>query len=168
MDTGVRIGVCNQLCGRQLGLKRSCERIVGRSGGRLPRGARARMLALTPGCRRLSAYGGFGGRVACPQRISRRRQNLYQGATFRSPNVRRSPSCARRGTVYEPSLGCSIALHARSLVSSGAMRRAATALQNIERPRHNGTPIGPLDGQSRRSWRLIQSCEIMCKTGLPV
>ena len=160
--------MCKELCNHQAGLKRPCERIVDHSGGRLPRGDRARMLALTPECRRLSASGGFGRRVACPQRISRSRQNLYQDATFRSPNVRRSPSCARRVTVYEASLGCSIALHARSLVSSSAMRRAATALQNIERPRHNGTPIGRLDDQSRRSWRLIQSCEIMCKTGLPV
>ena len=160
--------MCKQLCDRPAGLQRHSERIADSSGRRLPRGARAKMLVLTPGCRRLLEYVGSGERAACPQHNSRSHQNLYQGATSRSRNVRRSPSCARRETVYEPSLGCSIALHARSLVNSGAMRRAATALQNIERPRHNGTPIGPLDGQSRRSWRLIQSCEIMCKTGLPV
>ena len=32
----------------------------------------------------------------------------------------------------------------------------------------HGTLIGLPDGQSQRSWRLIRSCEIMCKTGLPV
>ena len=126
------------------------------------------MLRLTPGCRRVSAYGGSGGRAACHQHISRRRQHLDQSATFRSLNVRRSPSGARRGTVYAPSLVSSIGIHPRSLVNSSAMRRPATALQNTERPRHNGTLTGPPDGQSRRNWRSIRSCEIMCKTGLPV
>jgi hypothetical protein len=110
----------------------------------------------------------FRRRAACHQHISRSLQNLHQGATFRSPNVRRSPSCARRARACEPSLVSSIALHARSLVNSGAMRRPATALWIIEQPRHNGTLIGPPGGQSQRSWRLIRSCEIMCKTGLPV
>ncbi len=164
----VWIDVSGHLWGRQAGLERRCERIVDSSGWRLPRGARARMLRLMPGCRRLSEYGGSGGRAACHQHISRGRQDLRQGATFRSPNVRRSPSCARRVMVCEPSLVSWIALHARSLVNSGAMWRAATALQNTERPRHNGTLIGPPDGQSRRSWRLIRCCEIMYKTGLPV
>jgi len=145
--------VCGQLCDRQGGLRRHSERIADCSGRRLPLGARARMLRLTPAYRRRSEYAGSGGRAACRQHICRSRQNLHQGATFRSPNVRRSPSCVRRVTVYEPSLVSSIALHARSPVNSGAMRRAATGLQNTERPRHNGTLIGPPDGQSRRSWR---------------
>jgi hypothetical protein len=126
------------------------------------------MLGSRPECRQLSGYAYSGGRAACPQHISRSRQSLYQGATFRSPNVRRSPSCTRRVMVCEPSLVSSIALHVRSLVSLSAMWRAATALQNTGQPRHNGMPIVPPDGQSRRSWRPILSCGIMCRTGLPV
>jgi hypothetical protein len=57
----------------------------------------------------------------------------------------------RKGKVFEPSVGCSIAIHPQSLVSFSAMHRMAMALQNIERPRHNGMPIGPLGGQSRRN-----------------
>jgi len=134
----------------------------------LPWGDRARMLRVTPGCRRLSAYGGSGGRGACHQHISHHRQNLHQEFTFRLLNVRRSPSGARRGSACVPSPVSSIGIHRRSLVNSSAMRRLATVLRNIERARHNGTPTGPPDAQSRRSWRSIRSCKIMCKTDLPV
>ena len=134
----------------------------------MPWGDRARMLRVTPGCRRLSAYGGSGGRGACHQHISHHRQDLHQEATFRLLNVRRSPSGAPRGSAYVPSPVGSIGIRRRSLVNSSAMRRPATVLRNIGRARHNGTPTGLPDGQSRRSWRSIRSCEIMCKTGLPV
>jgi hypothetical protein len=88
----------------QAGFRRHSGRIADGFGRRLPRGARARMLQLTPACRRLSECGGSGGPAECRQHISRNRQNLLQGATFRSPNVRRSRSCARRVTAYEPLL----------------------------------------------------------------
>ena len=78
------------------------------------------MLRLTPGCRPVSAYDGSGGRAACHQHISRRRQHLDQSATFRSLNVRRSPSGAHRGTVYGPSPVGSIGIHPRFLVNSSA------------------------------------------------
>jgi hypothetical protein len=165
MDTEkIRAGVR----GHQAGFRRHGGRIADGFGRRLPRGARAKMLQLTPGCLRLSECGGSGGPAECRQHISRNRQNLHQGVTFRSRNVKRSRSCARRVTAYEPLLVILVAPHPRSLVSSDAMRHAATALQNTERRRHNGTRINPPDARSRRSWRSIRSCAIMCKTGLPV
>ena len=165
MDTDkLRTGVRD----RQAGFRRHSGRIADGFGRRLPRGARAKMLQLTPACRRLSECGGSGGPAECRQHISRNRQNLFQGATFRSPNVRRSRSCAHKVTAYEPLLVILVAPHPRSLVSSGAIRHAATALRNTERRRPNGTRINPPDAQSRRSWRSVRSCGIMCKTGLPV
>lgn len=165
MDTDkLRTGVREH----QAGLRRHSERIADDFGWRLPRGARAKMLQLMLAFRRLSECGGSGGPAECRQHISRNRQNLLQDATFRSPNVRRSRSCARKVTAYEPLLVILVAPHPRSLVSSGAMRPAATALRNTERRRLNGTRINPPDAQSRRSWRSVRSCGIMCKTGLPV
>ena len=165
MDTDkIRTGAGNH----RAGFRRHSGRIADDFGRRLPWGARAKMLQLTPACRRSSECGGSGGPAECRQHISRNRQNLLQGATFRSPNVRRSRSCARRVMAYEPLLVILVAPHPRSLVSSGAMRHAATALQNTGRPRHNGALIGLPDGQSRRSWRVIRSCKIMCNKGLPV
>lgn len=101
MDTDkIRTGVRDY----QVGFRRHSGRIADSFGRRLPRGARAKMLQLTLACRRLSECGGSGGPAECRQHISRNRQSLLQGAIFRSPNVRRSRSCARRVAAYEPLL----------------------------------------------------------------
>ena len=97
----------------QAGFRRHSGRIADGFGRRLPRGARAKMLPSTPACRRLSECGGSGGPAECRQHISRNRQNLLQGATFRLPNVRRSRSCARRVTAYEPLRVILVAPHPR-------------------------------------------------------
>lgn len=152
----------------QPGFGRHSGRIADGFGERLPQDARAKMLRLTPAFRRLSECGGSGGPAECRQHISRNRQNLLQGAIFRLPNVRRSRSCARRVTAYGPLPVILVAPHPRSLVSSGAMPRAATVLRNTERRRPNGMRINPPDAQNRRSWRSVRSCGIMCKTGLSV
>ena len=114
------------------------------------------MLRLTPGCRRRSEYAGSGGRAACHQHISRSRQNLHQGATFRSPSVRRSPSCARRIRECEPSLVSLIALHARSrelrrnaATRSGALDYRATTAQwhadrSARRPKPARLAVNPI------------------------
>ena len=149
------------------GFRRHSGRVADGFGLRLLRGARAKMLQLTPACR-VSECGGSGGPAVCRQHISRNRQNLHQGATFRSPNGRRSPSCARRVTAYEPLLIVLVGHHRRSLVSFGAMRPAGTALWNTVRRQLSGKRINPPGVQSGRSWRSTRRCGIMCKTGSPV
>ena len=115
------------------------------------------MLRLTPGCRRRSEYGGSGGRAACHQHISRSRQNLHQGATFRSPNVRRSPSCARRVTgvraiarqLDRPPCTISRELRRNAATRSGALDYRATTAQwhadrSARRPKPAKLAINPI------------------------
>ena len=134
----------------------------------LPRGAGAKMLRGMLACPQVSECGGSGRPAECRQHILRNRPNLHRGAIFHSPNVRRSRSCAPRGTGSGPLRVVLVARHPRSVVNFGAIRRAAMALPSTERPRRNGARINRPAAQSRRSWCSIRFCGIMCKTGLPL
>ena len=138
----VWIDVRRHLWGRQTGLERRCGRTVDSSGWR-PSGRSTDNAAvdagLSPAVRSTLVPEGWGHASNAFLAVI---EDSIRALSFISRNVRISPFCARRALVYEPSLASSIALHARSLANSGAIWRAATALQNTEPPRHNGTPTG--------------------------
>ena len=126
------------------------------------------MLRLTPGCRRLSAYGGSGKAGGMPP--------THFSQSSKPPSGRYLSFAEREEIAILRAQGHGVGAIARQL-----NRPPCTIYRELERNaarrhgarEHRATTAqwhadGPLDGQSRRSWRLIQSCEIMCKTGLPV
>jgi hypothetical protein len=152
-----------QLCDRDAGIQRHSERVADSSGRRFPRGARARMLRLTPTYRRCWSKvvpGGAGGMP--PAHFSQSSKPL--SGRYLSFAEREEIALLRAqghgvrtiaGQLNRPPCIVSRELRRNAATRSGALDyRATSARWHADR--------------SARRRRLTRPCEIMFKTGLPV
>ena len=149
---------CRPLAGR----RRRDESIGNDSGGRLPRGHRAKMLRGWRACRHQSVADGSVRVVVCSAILLR-----CPVATCRSPSGKILQSCTHRGLGFVRLHGGLVVVHRRSRANCAETPQPVVGDWSIERQRPSGTPSGVANVRRLPSLPRMTSCADTYKIDSP-